>query len=116
MGEEYLLIKKTTYDRMKSKVETHDQGVNTEENDSPSPETPPQTETLQNPLDREYPSDQSGSGLTYVRKEEFGFTPGHAHSEEKTDVAQVLNIFNTMMIYSYNAMYMTKNTITMQCT
>jgi hypothetical protein len=75
MAEEYLLIKKSTYDRMKSKVETHDRGVNTEENDSPSPETLPQTETRQNPSDREHPSDQSGSGLTYVGKKRKSASP-----------------------------------------
>lgn len=78
MAEEYLLIKKTTYDRMKrnERVETHDQSVNTEENDprdddALSTECPPQTPT--HSLDgmsttSQNPMNQSGSGLTYAAK------------------------------------------------
>jgi hypothetical protein len=46
MAEEYVLVKKTTYDRMKQseRVETHDLGVNTED--------PPSREVTETPLDR----------------------------------------------------------------
>jgi hypothetical protein len=76
MAEEYVLVKKTTYDRMKQseRVETHDRGVNTEDS---SEETPPQTETRQNPPVPQHPSDQSGSGLTYAgKKRESASPPG----------------------------------------
>lgn len=86
MAEEYLLIKKTTYDRMKrnERGETHDQGVNTEENDPPggevpSTESPPQTPT--HSLDgmsttSQNPINQSGSGLTYAAKRKLTSPPG----------------------------------------
>lgn len=73
-------------DRMKrnERGETHDQGVNTEENDrrggeAPSTKCPPQTTThslewmsttSQNPLN------QSGSGLTYGAKRKLTSPPG----------------------------------------
>lgn len=86
MAEEYLLIKKTTYDRMKrnERVETHDQSVNTEENDprdddALSTECPPQTPT--HSLDgmsttSQNPMNQSRFRSDLCSKEKINFPPG----------------------------------------
>jgi hypothetical protein len=85
MAEEYLLIKKTTYDWTKSKVEMHDRGVNTEENDSPSPETLPQAKTRQNPPVRQQSPDQPDSGLMYVGKKRKSASPPVMHTHKKEE-------------------------------
>lgn len=103
MAEEYLLVKKTTYDRMKEKQTeeekkpSRDHGVNTEETMMTNiNENEQKQETL-----------QSGSGLLYVgnRKRKAASPPGVRPPQKKRKTMWLTEI----IAFFFNCQSFTKN-------